>query len=117
MEAIVHAEAACEVYKVNEKRCVENLATMHTDSVLKLPLYPPHRKRILDEDMSYDTLPLRSKLRTVQPGNLFVGLSKDKRIISYQSFGAKMAIIGEVLTVDEYVECVVYAAVLKEIYW
>ena len=66
------------------------------------------RRRIIEEDLSYDTLPRFRELLAYHPLNNFVGRGKDGSVVGYYCFGAEFDIDGlkSAFTIEDYVELV-----------
>ena len=73
------------------------------------------RRRIIEEDLSYDTLPRFRELLTYQPINNFVGRSKDGCIITYIHLGRDFDIDGltGAFSIEDYLELVMTCKELK----
>ena len=53
------------------------------------------RQRIVTENLGFSTLPDQDKWRKYQPHNLFLGMSKDGRLVTYYSLGTAADFVGE----------------------
>ena len=73
------------------------------------------RRRIIEEDLSYDTLPRFRELLIYQPINNFVGRAKDGCIIAYIHFGRDFDIDGlaGAFSIEEYRDLVMICKELK----
>ena len=67
------------------------------------------RRRIIEEDLSFDTLPRFRELLAYQPVNNFVGRANNGRVISYYHFGGAMDIDGfrRAFSIEDYLEIAV----------
>ncbi len=67
------------------------------------------RRRIIEEDLSYDTLPRFRELLVQQPLNNFVGRGKDGQVVTYAHYGNEFDVDGlrSAFSIDEYRELVI----------
>ena len=75
------------------------------------------RRRIIEEDLSYDTLPRFRELLTHQPINNFVGRGKDGCIVGYIHMGRDFDIDGltGAFSIEDYLELVTICKELKSL--
>ena len=68
------------------------------------------RKRIVEEDLSFDTLPRFKEFTTYQPMNTFLVKPKDARYVTYTHFGRDLDVTGarKAFTIEEYRELWLY---------
>ena len=73
------------------------------------------RRRIIEEDLSYDTIPRFRELLTHQPINNFVGRGKDGCIVGYIHMGRDFDIDGltGAFSIEDYLELVTISKELK----
>ena len=60
------------------------------------------RQRIIEDDLSYDTLPRFKELLSYQPTNNFVGRGKDGRLVQFIRFGSELEGIRKAFTIEDY---------------